>query len=145
MDKQQLQELIAAFLKVNPTPTDDQVHALAGAVNLDHETFEAVMYEMLAESDEVNAASEHTDAEKVLDGEYDPNTTTTDDLVLNDGAPEGTSSQQQVQDSTLDDGVAPDDVGLDVNSDQSALLDDGEVIRSLAAVKVNAAARLKAN
>jgi hypothetical protein len=145
MDKQQLQELIAAFLKVNPTPTDDQVHALAGAVNLDHETFEAVMYEMLAESDEVNATSEHTDAEKVLDGEYDPNTTTTDDLVLNDGAPEGTSSQQQVQDSTLDDGVAPDDVGLDVNSDQSALLDDGEVIRSLAAVKVNAAARLKAN
>lgn len=140
MDKQQLQELIAAFLKVNPTPTDDQVHALAGAVNLDHETFESVMYEMLAESDEVNAAS---DAEQVLDGEYDPNTTTTDDLVLNDGAPEGTSSQEQVQDSTLNDGVAADDVGLDVNSDQSALLDDGAVSRNLDAHVVNAATRLK--
>ena len=140
MDKEQLKQLIVAFLAINPQPSDDQVHMLATAIGMDHEPFEAVMYEMLAESNEVNA--ELSEEQKVLDGDYDPNTTSTDDLVLNDGAPEGTSSQEQVQDSTLNDGVAADDVGIDVSGDQSALLDDGAVTRNLASVKVHAAARL---
>jgi hypothetical protein len=143
MDKELLTNLIVAFLALNSKPSDAQVHAMAGAVNTDHETIEAIMYEMLADSDEivdeadtdvVVAAEEGlSEEQEVLDGDYDPNTTSPDDLILNDGAPEGTSSQQENQDSTLNDGVGTDDVGIDINSDQSALVDDGAATKTLRA------------
>jgi hypothetical protein len=128
MDKELLTRLIVAFLALNSKPSDAQVHGLAESVNTDHETLEAIMYEMLADSKETVVATGDTglsEQQEVLDGDYDPNTTSPDDLILNDGAPEGTSNQQQTQDSTLDDGVGADDVGVDVSGDQEALIDDG--------------------
>lgn len=47
--KSQVYTLIEAFLALNPSPEDVQVHALAAAVNIPKEDFEAVMYELLAE------------------------------------------------------------------------------------------------
>lgn len=155
MDKELLTQLIVAFLALNSKPSDAQVHALAGAVNTDHETLEAIMYEMLADSDEIPDEAETdtvvaaeeglSEEQEVLDGDYDPNTTSPDDLILNDGAPEGTSSQQENQDSLLNDGVGADDVGIDVNSDQSALIDDGAATKTLkAAYRLKATAEVSA-
>lgn len=143
MQTPELQQLIAAFLKVNPNPTDQQFHALAMAANIDHETLEAISYSMLAEDqhdeDHVpdpvpqpvtggNPAppeSSLSEEQQVLDGDYDPNTTSPNDLLLNDGAPEGTSNIQQNQDSTYDDGVGADDVGVDINADKDMMISDG--------------------
>ena len=47
--KSQLYAFIEAFLVLNPSPEDVQVHALAASVNMAKETFEEVMYEILAE------------------------------------------------------------------------------------------------
>jgi hypothetical protein len=61
----------------------------------------------------------------VLDGDYDPNITSPDDLLLNDGAPEGTSNIEEMQDTTFTDGTPPDDIGLGVSSDKDAMISDG--------------------
>lgn len=44
-----VETLVWAFLALNPNPTDDQVHALAHAVNMDKETLESVFYKLLGE------------------------------------------------------------------------------------------------
>jgi hypothetical protein len=151
-NEQQLQELIALFLKVNPDPSDDQFHALAGACGVDHATLEAISYSMLAESEEVLADAEVdvesigggqgdvglSDAQQVLDGDYDPNVTQTDDLLLNDGAPASDTSTQRLQDTTLNDGVSVGDTGSGIAS-QEMLYSDG-----LAPLKLGASARLLA-
>ena len=148
MDNVELQQLIAAFLKVNPNPTDQQFHALAMAANIDHETLEAISYSMLADDQGSEtqqqvqggnpAPSENrlSEQQQVLDGDYDPNTTTPNDLLLNDGGTDS-SSLQLNQDSTYDDGVGPDDVGVDINGDKDAMISDGGP-----AVKLKAATRL---
>jgi hypothetical protein len=147
MNEQKLAQLIQIYLTVNPRPTDQQFHSLAFASNVDHETLESIAYAML--SDEVeetqnalagnSAPSEGKTSEqqKVLDGDYDPSITSPDNLALNDGAPNRESNSRGVQDATLNDGVAPDDEGLGINSDKSALISDG-----LPPVSLNAAVRL---
>lgn len=138
MDNVALQQLIAAFLKVNPNPTDQQFHALAMAANIDHETLEAISYSMLADDQGAEPEKQQVQGgnpapsedqlsqeQQVLDGDYDPNTTTPNDLLLNDGGPEGTSDIELNQDSTYDDGVGPDDVGVDINGDKDAMISDG--------------------
>ncbi len=143
MDKQALAQMIALYLQLNPTPSDAQFHQLAAAIGIDHETLEAVAYQMLGEEvegDEVTAAGDEglSESQEVLDGDYDPQTTTTDDLALNDGAPAGTSSQQGNQDATLNDGVSDTDVGIDMGpSDQDSTIADG-----IAPVQLRAAVRL---
>jgi hypothetical protein len=149
MDNVELQQLIAAFLKVNPNPTDQQFHALAMAANIDHETLEAISYSMLAEDQgsepeqqQVSAGNpapsedQLSEQQQVLDGDYDPNTTSPNDLLLNDGGTDS-SSLQLNQDSTYDDGVGPDDVGVDINGDKDAMISDGGP-----AVQLKAATRL---
>jgi len=168
MDDQKLSELIAVFLSVNPDPSDEQFHSLAGACGIDHAALEAVAYSMLAESehgeevfaykkahekhadsmahrrliaaDEGDAVGEEdlSDAQDVLDGDYDPNTTVTNDLMLNDGLPAGEDSSALLQDSTLNDGVSEGDTGAGI-ADQNMLYSDG-----LAPIKLGASARLKA-
>jgi hypothetical protein len=152
MDEALLQELIALFLKVNPEPSDDQFHALACAVGIDKEELESISYSMLAESEHgeevfADAADEGgdavgeedlSDAQDVLDGDYDPNTTVTNDLMLNDGLPAGEDSTALLQDSTLNDGVSTGDTGAGI-ADQNVLYSDG-----LAPIKLGASARLKA-
>lgn len=147
MNEQKLAQLIQIYLTVNPRPTDQQFHSLAFAINIDHETLESIAYAMLG--DEVgetqnalagnSAPSEDRTSEqqKVLDGDYDPSITSPDNLALNDGAPNRESNSRGVQDATLNDGVAPDDEGLGINSDKSALISDG-----LPPVSLNAALRL---
>jgi len=150
-NEEQLQELIALFLKINPSPSDAQFHALASAIGIDHESLEAQAYAMLAESEEVLADAEVdadgigggqgdeglSDAQRVLDGDYDPNVTQTDDLLLNDGAPASDVSTQRLQDTTLNDGVSVGDTGSGIAS-QEMLYSDG-----LSPLKLGASARLQ--
>lgn len=44
-----VEDVVSAFLEVNPTPTDDQVHTLAALLNMPFEDFEAVIYEMFSD------------------------------------------------------------------------------------------------
>lgn len=148
MNHQALSQFLTIFLRLNPRPTDQQFHSLAFAINIDHETLESVAYAMLG--DEVGGETQNalagnsapsegkmSEQQKVLDGDYDPSITSPDNLALNDGAPNRESNSRGVQDATLDDGVAPDDEGLGINSDKSALISDG-----LPPISLNAAARL---
>ena len=157
MDHAQLEELIALFLKVNTKPSDQQFHQLAAAVGIDHEELEAISYRMLSEAEtnepvtayrklherinaaEVDAEEDLSDAQDVLDGEYDPNTTQTNDLMLNDGLPASSDSTQLLQNDTLNDGVSSGDVGSGI-AEQSTLYSDG-----LAPIKLGASARLAAS
>lgn len=41
------EDIISLFLRYNPEPTDEQVHQLAYALNVDHQELEAVVYSML--------------------------------------------------------------------------------------------------
>lgn len=141
-NEEQVRALIHAFLEVNPKPADQQVHMLAAAIGMDHETLEAIVYKMLAEDsngapatptqpqpvvsgNEPPPEEDLSEAEQVLDGDYDPNVTTPDDLLLNDGAPEGTSNIQESQDALYTDGTPPDDIGLGVSSDKEDMISDG--------------------
>lgn len=148
MNHQVLTEFLTIFLRLNPRPTDQQFHSLAFSINIDHEELESVAYAMLG--DEVGGETQNalagnsapsegktSEQQKVLDGDYDPSITSPDNLALNDGAPGGESNSRGVQDATLNDGVAPDDEGLGINSDKSAMISDG-----LPPVSLNAAARL---
>jgi hypothetical protein len=154
MDKQALASLLELYLQLNPSPSDAQFHQLAGAIGVDKEELEAVAYQMLGEEIqheqgegddeqlerlEVEAAGDlaPSEAQDVLDGDYDPQTTTSDDLALNDGAPAGTSSQQGNQDATYNDGVTESDTGIDLDSGKDDMIADG-----IAPVQLKAAARL---
>jgi hypothetical protein len=128
-NEQQLQQLITLFLEINPNPSDQQFHMLADSIGVDHEALEAVSYAMLAkdgpQQSVMSGTEDLSESQKVLDGDYDPNVTSPDDLLLNDGAPEGTSNIQELQDDLYDDGVAADDIGLGVSSDKDAMVSDG--------------------
>jgi hypothetical protein len=150
MDKQALAAFLEMFFQLNQHPSDAQFHQLAGALGIDKEELEAVAYQMLGEEiqhekDEGDVeqldsltASDRSEAEDVLDGDYDPETTTSDDLALNDGAPAGTSSQQGNQDATLNDGVSVTDTGIDLDSGKDDTITDG-----IAPVQLRAAMRLR--
>jgi hypothetical protein len=45
-----LSDLFRAFFKINKNPSDEQFHALANALGMDHETLEAKLYELVGES-----------------------------------------------------------------------------------------------
>lgn len=44
-----VEDVISAFLAVNPTPTDDQIHTLAALLNTPFDEFEDVIYEMFSD------------------------------------------------------------------------------------------------
>ena len=144
MDKTEiLKQIITAYLQFNERPSDQQFHALAASLGVDHEYLESISYAMLADDQQQTPAVASGDAEplseaqEVLDGEYDPNTTSGNDLILNDGAPAGTSNDQANQDALYDDGVGADDVGVDIFGDKDAMISDGT-----APVQLKAALRL---
>ncbi len=125
---EEYKQLIEVFLRVNPTPTDQQFHALAAAANIDHETLEALSYAMLGGQEQAPVQASETgtsEAQDVLQGDYDPNTTDVNDLALNDGAPVGTDDGQALQDVEYNDGVGPNDSGVGINSDKDATISDG--------------------
>lgn len=82
-----------------------------------------------------------SEQQEVLQGEGDPSTTPTDSLILTDGAPEGQSTDDEMQDSQLVDGVGEDDTGIGIETDKSMLLNDGAPALQLQ----NAATRLAAS
>lgn len=159
-----LKAILVLFLQINPKPADQQFHALAYSLGVDKETLESISYDMLASSDEVNqakatartlarvmasyeqdnaedkAGADSSEAEDVLENEYDPYQTSPQDLALNDGAPAGTSDQQGIQDSTLNDGVGSEDDGVDIDGEKDMLVDDGYAPKTLSTLK--AASRL---
>jgi hypothetical protein len=86
----------------------------------------AVMAEVdVEESDGEQGETGISEQQEVLQGDQDPATTNTDDMVLNDGAPVGQSTDDEMQDSQLVDGVGPDDTGVGFDADKSMLLNDG--------------------
>jgi hypothetical protein len=145
MDEQALEELITLFLKLNPNPSDQQFHALAEAVGVDHETLESISYKMLGEAEDlleepisaslihrINASARvHADSEDVLDDPAkDPDDLSLQDVALNDGDP--TDDDLGMQEETFDDGYTEDDVGVGLTNNVSDVLtDDGIPIVSL--------------
>lgn len=136
MNRKLLAQFLIGFFRLNPKPTDAQFHALASAINIDKEELEALSYEMLAQETNSEPAMQQagnaapsekklSQQQQVLDGDYDPTVTSPDDLLLNDGAPEGTSNIQQMQDTLYDDGVGADDSGVGINSDKDQMISDG--------------------
>ncbi len=107
IDNTALQELVSAFLCVNDSPSDNQVHMLAKAVGTDPETLEAVVYHMLSECQTRATAIHANFVQDVLDGDYDPAMTPADDLAVNDGEPD--DGNDAVQDILKDDGVPADE------------------------------------
>jgi hypothetical protein len=84
-----LEILIVNFFDLNPTPADAQIHALAGAIGVDKETLESVIYKMFGEQ-------QHGEQTAILDPEQtsseDPipqyATTMVDRLLQDDIDPE---------------------------------------------------------
>lgn len=136
MDPKLLAELIKLFLKINRSPSDEQFHNLAFSVGTDPATLESVAYDMLSQLETPQAqipaqASSTGDEEsqsrdqKVLDGEISPNEMSTDELLYNDGAPEGSTGMQGIKDALFNDGIAPEDSGIDIGGGKNAAVSDG--------------------
>lgn len=73
-EKESMYSLVEAYLLIVPDPSDDQIHALATAVGMDHETFEQFLYEILSKVVEEGRKLEASDADGALaeqDGEPD--------------------------------------------------------------------------
>ena len=124
----ELQELIEAFLCVNPEPSDKQFHMLADAVGVDHEELEAIAYRMLADEDDtLDDADEfeiHADSQDVLeDLDGDPDNMPLSDVALNDG--DVTTDDLGLQEETTDDGTDVHDIGIGLMPTDSVLTDDG--------------------
>lgn len=66
-----------------------------------------------------------SEQQEVLQGEGDADTTDTDNLLLTDGAPVGDTTDDEMQDSALNDGAGPGDTGLGINTQKALLLNDG--------------------
>lgn len=74
-----LYSFIEAFLVLNPEPSDEQVHALAATIDMDHESFEEAMYAILAK---VVEGYEEAQAGKLTASDPDG------EAAENDGAPD---------------------------------------------------------
>lgn len=72
--RNQLYQLIEAFLTLNPSPTDEQVHALSTSLGMDHKLFEAVIYRILSEIITASSSIRASDPDGALaehDGDLD--------------------------------------------------------------------------
>lgn len=47
--KELIYNILESYLQLNEDPSDDQVHALAFSIGMDHEVFEQLMYEILSQ------------------------------------------------------------------------------------------------
>lgn len=81
--KGRLYDFLFHYFQVNPTPTDDQVHALAHSVGEEPEHFERVVYQMLADIvEEVGDENAHDFVDDVAsfdEGESDHNLASTEE------------------------------------------------------------------
>ncbi len=126
VDKECLQELVTLFLKINPEPSDEQFHAMACAVGVDHETLEACAYEMLGDIvDEIDASELLADSHDILEGDISPDVMPLKDVATNDG--DNTIDDSGMQEELNDDGTDVHDVGVGMTSTDGddVLHDDG--------------------
>ena len=100
-------DFVVQFLKLNPEPTDKQVHELADAVGVDKETLEALIYKMLGDAVDHQVIAE-TIEEMVLEDRSDPKFGPTRLTTLND---EGIDALQidEVQEDLVNDGLPRED------------------------------------
>jgi len=85
-----LETLIVNFFNINPHPADAQIHALAGAVGVDKETLEAVIYKMFGEQTNqmqpsVGDTYAATMTERILQDDICPIEAPTNRVSTNDG------------------------------------------------------------
>ena len=71
-DEVTLEDLIEAFLDVNPTPEDTQIHSLASLLGYTPESFEEYIYEMFSEYVNEDESVEEPTVDEPDDEEYDP-------------------------------------------------------------------------
>lgn len=91
-------QFIVQFLKLNPSPSDKQVHELADAIGVDLETLEAEIYKMLGQ------VVANTVDENVLEDKSDPKFGPTRLTMLNDQGFDG-QLIDEIQDDLRDDGL----------------------------------------
>lgn len=113
-----LSGVITEFLKVVPTPTDDQVHTLAEALGCDYQELERQMFADLAEAQNgqnpeqqsihamVQLLTAYTVDEAVMQGDIPDEQIPTDQLYHNDGAvgEDAVVETLVAQDVLIDDG-----------------------------------------
>lgn len=92
-------EFVVQFLRLNPEPTDKQVHELADAVGVDKEELEALIYRMLG-----TVVTSATIEELVLEDKSDPRYGPTRLTTLNDEGLE-TIQIDEIQEDLRDDGL----------------------------------------
>lgn len=127
-----MRKLITMFLRLNPKPSDTQVHALAFALGVDKETLEARIYKMLGESDEIKDPEQlEADSQDFLENEVPSDATPMNEMALNDGLPsiEDTGFQEETHDDGLDE--FDTGVGMTMGDGYEVLHDDGPQTRSL--------------
>lgn len=115
-DDTQLHELVEGVS--THFPEGEEVEDL-GVVNA------AVRLTLTAGMDNEYGEEGLSEQQEALQGEGDVSTMNSDDLMLTDGAPAGESTDDELQDSALVDGVGEDDIGIGFDADKSMLLNDG--------------------
>jgi hypothetical protein len=100
--KAQMYDLIETYLQIVPDPQDEQIHALAAALDMDHEIFEQLLYEILSkivhEGEELTAAeSDGSLAEQ--DGEPDPEVMGQQDEIKDASENDGAIDTEQLKDN----------------------------------------------
>lgn len=87
-------------------------------------------------------AHEQSEDEDALEGDIEPATAPTDDLLLMDGGEVGETTDQSIKDSQYTDGIGEGDEGIGIDSDNAMLLNDGAPALELQNASVRAASRL---
>lgn len=117
----QLVPIIQSFFAMNPSPADAQIHALAGALGVDKETLEAVIYQLYGQQNNGGQAAEPapeaqpqaepqvpnhaaTMSERILQDNIDPEVAPTNQISINDGWGSA-AKDQMIQDITFADGA----------------------------------------
>lgn len=140
---QDLASLVTCFLQLNDSPSDAQVHSLAHSLAIDVEELEALVYRMLGQCVDQSpvqtiarrvlaslindVADELSTDQKVLIDEYDPNTSSDDEVILNDSV-RAPDDMYNLQEYLTNDGELVDEVEVNV---QDLLTNDGERINSI--------------
>ncbi len=79
-----LEDVIECFLRANSTPSDEQVHALAGLLGLDFEEFEAVIYKKFGEAVKLGLEKRPSEIDEDKDEEGADGIEVDDELVEDD-------------------------------------------------------------
>lgn len=103
-----LETLIVEFFSINPHPADAQIHALAGALGIDKETLEAVIYKMFGEQTAQQPTAQPnfaaTMTERILQDDICPIVAPTNRVSTNDGW-NSSEKDEMIKQVTFSDGA----------------------------------------